>query len=164
MKKPQRHPLKLMGLIFAGIAVVELIVLCVLLCMPAIRQDSEAVIVFPSVLGLQSLIFGSLGLGFLLYVRKKEKLREELVGKGYVKTASVVEIERVYTVRINSRYPYRVICRIEENGVLHEYRSDMLAHDPGLLPGDRVDVYLDWQDDKRYYVDVESASPTIIRH
>ena len=159
-----RHPLKLMGWIFAGIAAIELIVLVVLLCVPAIRQDSEAMIALPTAIGVQILIFGSLGLGFLLSVRKKEKLREELVGKGYFKTATVIETERVYTVRINSRYPYRVVCRMEENGILHEYRSDMLAHDPGLLPGDPVNVYLDWQDDKRYYVDVESAAPTIIRH
>ena len=164
MKTSQKNPMKLFGAIFSGVAAIELIALLVLFCMPAIRQDSEAAIVFISVLGIQSLIFGSIGAGVLLNIRKKEKLREDLTANGYFKTAVVVETERVYSVRINSRHPYRVVCRVEENGVLHEYRSDMLLHDPGLLPGDRVNVYLDWQDDKRYYVDVESAAPEIIRH
>lgn len=160
----KKHPMKIIGVIFSSIAAVELVVLLVLLAIPAIRQADEALIVLPSVLGIQSLVFGGIGIGFLTYVRKKEKLREELKAGGYTKTASVVETERVYSVRINGRYPYRVICRIEEGGVLHEYRSDMLRDDPGLLPGDAVTVYLDWQDDSRYYVDVESAAPTIVRH
>lgn len=164
MKTSQKNPMKLFGAIFAGVAVVELVALLALLCMPVIRQNAEAVTVFVSVLGIQSLIFGSIGAGVLINIRKKEHLREALIANGYFKTAVVVETERVYNVRINSRHPYRVVCRIEENGVLHEYRSDLLMHDPGLLPGDSVNVYLDWQDDKRYYVDVESAAPEIIRH
>ena len=36
--------------------------------------------------------------------------------------------------------------------------------DPGLLPGMRVPVYLDPHDERRYYVDVESAAPPIVRH
>ena len=97
-------------------------------------------------------------------MRKKERLREELLSNGFCETAVVTETERVYSVRINSHHPYRVACRVERDGVLHEYRSDMLMHDPGLLPGDPVRLYLDRRDDNRYYVDVESAAPTIIRH
>ena len=160
----KKNPLKLIGIIFSCIAAVEFTALVVLLAIPAIRTSSEALIVLPSVLGIQSLVFGGIGIGFLTHVRKKEKLREELKAGGYTKTATVIETERVYSVRINGRYPYRVICRIQDGSVLHEYRSDMLNHDPGLVPGDQVTVYLDWRDDSRYYVDVESAAPTIIRH
>jgi len=155
----KRHPLKLMGIIFAGIAAVE-----ALLCLPFLFDYREAAFIFPCVLGIQSLIFGGIGAGFLLHVRRRERLREALIANGSFQTATVVETERVYSVRINSRHPYRVVCRVERGGVLHEYRSDMLMHDPGLLPGDPVRLYLDRRDDNRYYVDVESAAPTIIRH
>ena len=160
----KKHPLKILGTVFASIAAVELAALIILLAIPAVRHSDEALIVLPSVLGIQTLVFGGIGAGFLTHVRKKEKLREELKAGGYTKTAAVVEVERVYSVHINGRCPYRVVCRIEEGSVLHEYRSDMLRSDPGLLPGDPVTIYLDWRDDSRYYVDVESASPTIIRH
>ena len=160
----RKNPLKLLGFIFAGIAAVEWVVLLVLLCIPSIRTAPEAVIVLPSVLGLQGLIFGGIGAGFLLYVSKQEKLRDDLLANGLFETANVVSIEQDWRVRVNRRSPYRVICRLERDGVLHEYRSHLLYDLPALSPGDPVKVYLDWQDDKRFYVDVESASPAVIRH
>ena len=160
----RKNPFKLLGIIFACVAAVEALVLLVLLCIPAIRSQSEAMIVLPSVLGLQSLIFGGIGAGFLLHVSRQEKLRQDLLSNGLYETASVVAIEQDWRVRVNGRSPYRVICRVEREGVLHEYRSHQLYDDPGLLPGDPVNVYLDRRDDSRYYVDVESASPAIIRH
>ena len=43
-------------------------------------------------------------------------------------------------------------------------RSDLLRNNPALPSGSRVPVYLDRYDEKRYYVDVESVMPTIVRH
>ena len=78
--------------------------------------------------------------------------------------ADVTGLEWVANVTVNGRHPCRVVCRIERGGVLHEYRSEALRFDPGLLPGMRVPVYLDPHDERRYYVDVESAAPPIVRH
>lgn len=160
----RKNPLKLLGTIFACIAVAEALVLLVLLCIPAIRAQSEALIVLPSVLGLQSLIFGGIGAGFLLHVSRQEKLRQDLLSNGLYETAIVVAIEQDWRVRVNGRSPYRVICRLEREGALHEYRSHLIYDLPALQTGDPIKVYLDWQDDKCFYVDVESASPAVIRH
>lgn len=158
----KKHPLRLLGIIFAGIAAVELTVLLVLLITLA---DNTAVLLSAgSVLGLQTLIFGTIGLCFLYFVRKQEKLREDMLSSGYPELAEVLDVERVASVRVNSRHPYRVICRINREGVLHEYRSHMLMEHPGLKTGDPVTVYTDRQNDKHYWVDVESAMPPVDRH
>ena len=157
----KKHPLKLIGTIFAVIACAELAVLLIFLF--ALR-DRTALMIVCGILGFQSIVFGGIGFGFLYHVRKREQRREELIAGGYYEMASVMDTERVMTVRINGRNPFRVICRIERDGVLHEYRSEMCLENPGLLPGDPIPVYLDRQNDNRFYVDVESAIPPVIRH
>lgn len=159
-----KTPLKILGIIFSVVASIELVALAVFWLVAAPVAPYEAKLVLTLVLGIQSIVFGSIGFGFLAHIRKRSALREDLLAGGYYETAQVVETERVYNVQINGRRPYRVICRTQRDGVLHEYRSEMLSADPGLMPGDDVRVYLDRRDDKRYYVDVESAAPTIIRH
>lgn len=158
----KNNPLKIIGGIFTAVAAVELVVLLVLLA--ALPFGSMEMLIPCGILLLQIFIFGTIGLVFLSRVRKQQLLKEELLTQGFYETASVVDTERVMNVRVNGRHPYRVICRIKRDGVLHEYRSHQLYDDPGLLPGDPVNVYLDRRDDSRYYVDVESASPAIIRH
>lgn len=159
-----KTPLKVLGIIFSVIASIELVALAVFWLIFAPIAPYEAKLVFTLVLGIQSVVFGSIGFGFLAHIRRRNAIREDLIAGGYYETAQVVETERVYNVQINGRLPYRIICRTQRDGVLHEYRSEMLSADPGLMPGDDVRVYLDRRDDKRYYVDVESAAPTIIRH
>lgn len=159
-----KTPLKIMGIIFSVIASVELVALAVFWLVAARVAPYEARLVLTLVFGIQSIVFGSIGFGLLAHIRKRSAMREDLISSGYYETAQVIDTERVYNVRINGRRPYRIVCRTQRDGVLHEYRSEMLSSDPGLMPGDDVRVYLDRRDDKRYYVDVESAAPTIIRH
>ena len=149
-----KHPLRLIGRIFAAVACIELAVLIVLLI---VLQDPMVLSVSAGVLALQASIFGVLGFLFLGYVKKRETLRDTLIASGYYEMGFVVDTKRVLSVRINGRHPYRVICRVVCDGVEHEYRSDMYRDDPGLRPGDLIPVYLDRQDEKRCYVDVESA-------
>lgn len=156
-----KDPFRPIGMIFSAVAAVEL---AVLLALTAALHSKEALLVVALVLGVQTVVFGGIGLGFLLGVRRRRLLREQLVAGGHREMAEVAGLEWQTNVRINGRCPCRVICRIERNGVLHEYRSQALRFDPGLLPGSRVPVYLDPYDDKRYYVDVESAAPAVVRH
>ena len=83
-------------------------------------------------------------------------MRERLLADGYREMADVIGTELQVNVRVNGRYPYRLVCRIERDGVLHEYRSDLLPVNPGLPPGSRVPVYLDRYDPHKYYVDVDT--------
>lgn len=158
------HPLRILGIVFTAVAAVELVVLLVLLDIFLGADDRTPLYISGGVLGIQILVFGGLGLTFLSRLRRQAQRREELVAGGYFETASVLRCEPVYSVTIGSRHPYVVVCRLERDGVLHEYKSEMLSQEPGLMPGDPVRVYLDRRDDNSYYVDVETAAPTIIRH
>jgi len=158
------HPLRILGIVFTAVATVELVVLLVLLVVFSRAEDHTSLYISGGVLGIQILIFGGIGLTFFSRLRGQAHRREELVAGGYFETASVLRCEPMYSVTIGYRHPYVVVCRLERDGVLHEYKSEMLSQDPGLTPGDAVRVYLDRRDDNRYYVDVETAAPTIIRH
>lgn len=157
----KRNPIRSLGVVFAAVAGVELAALLVL---AAVVRQREALLVLTLVLGLQALIFGGVGGGCLLYLRKRRLLRERLLADGYREMADVIGTELQVNVRVNGRYPYRLVCRIERDGVLHEYHSDLLPVNPGLPPGSRVPVYLDRYDPHKYYVDVDSVMPTIVQH
>jgi len=157
-----KHPLKILGIIFSAIAAIELVAL---VCVASgLSLLGEAWFVPPLVLGIQIVVFGSIGGGFLLYIRKKRLLRERLLTEGTCVYGTVTSTERVYNVRVNGRHPYRVIVRIERDGVLHEYRSDMLLHDPCLENGAEVPIYLDRYEEKKYFVDIDSVAREVIRH
>ena len=144
----KRNPIRSLGVVFAAVAGVEL----------------AALLVLAAVVRQRALIFGGVGGGCLLYLRKRRLLRERLLADGYREMADVIGTELQVNVRVNGRYPYRLVCRIERDGVLHEYRSDLLPVNPGLPPGSRVPVYLDRYDPHKYYVDVDSVMPTIVQH
>ena len=155
----KKDPIRILGIVFASIGYTELAVALVLL---TAQGDASDLLAF--IFGLQGLIFSGIGSGFLISSRRKRRRRDELVAGGYYEFATVVSVDRDPAIRINGRNPFRVVCRIERGGVLHDYRSDHCMRHPGLQPGDPIAVYLDRYDENQYYVDVESASPTIIEH
>lgn len=154
-----KSPYRILGMVFASIAAAELIVLLVLLLL---RVDDFLLIALP--FAVQVPIFGGIGIGFLVYDYRKRIKRERLVSNGYYEVATIVGIEQNPYVRVNRHHPYHVVCHIERGGVLHEYRSEGFYHHPGVNIGDPVPVYLDRQNDKNYYVDVESIAPAVVRH
>lgn len=154
-----KSPYRILGMVFASIAAAELIVLLVLLLL---RVDDFLLIALP--FAVQFPIFGGIGIGFLVYDYRKRINRERLVSNGYYEVATIVGIEQNPYVRVNRHHPYHVVCHIERGGVLHEYRSEGFYHHPGVNIGDPVPVYLDRQNDKNYYVDVESIAPAVVRH
>ena len=151
----KKNPFRILGIVFSSIAAVETVVV---ICLLIANFQMSLVIAFP--FAIQSLIFGGIGAGFLIYCHRKQVKRERLIANGYDEMATVVFIEQNPYVRITRHSPYIVVCHINREGVLHEYRSDSLYEYPGLNAGDQVSVYLDRRDEKEYYV--ESAAPTII--
>lgn len=155
----KKNPIRILGIVFASIGYTELAAALALL---AARGDATNLLAF--IFGIQGLIFSSIGTAFLIAERRKRKRRDELITGGYYEFATVFSVDRDLSIRINGRHPFRVVCHIERNGVLHEYRSDHCMRHPGLQYGDPIAVYLDRYNENRYYVDVESAAPTIIEH
>ncbi len=159
MKHTKKNPYQILGIVFSSIAAIELAVVAILLLA---RVNDFLLIALP--FAVQCLIFGGIGAGFLIYNHRKKAKREQLLANGYYETATVAAIEQNPYVRVNRHHPYHVICRIERAGVIHEYRSEGFYHLPAVSVGDPVPVYLDRQNEKNYYVDVDSIAPVIIRH
>ncbi len=155
----KKNPYLILGIVFTAIAAIELIVIAVLVI---INPPKAGLIALP--FAIQCPIFGGIGIGFLIYLRRKFLLREQLISNGYYELATIVSIEQNHYVRVNRCYPYHVVCRIERNGVLHEYRSEAYPTHPGVQVGELVPVYLDGQNERRYYVAVDSIAPQIVRH
>lgn len=159
MRQKSGNPYRILGIVFSSIALVELFVVLILLMT---KVDNFLPIALP--FGIQCPVFGGIGAGFLIYDYRKKAKRERLLANGYYETAIIAAIEQNPYVRVNQHHPYHVICRIQRDGVIHEYRSEGFYHLPAVNIGDPVPVYLDRQDEKNYYVDVESIAPTVIRH
>lgn len=103
---------------------------------------------------------------FLARVRKKQRMRDELLTMGYCVMAKIVDVEKNRMVHVNGRSPYRVRCRYEApDGTVHEFCSWDINYDPtGLFLRDTVDVYVDRYDMNRYYVDLERVLQPFVRH
>ena len=153
-----KNPYRTLGIVFSSIAAAELLVVLILL---ALQVEDFLLIAFP--FAVQCPILGGVGIGFLIYDHQKRLKRERLLANGYYEIATVVGIEQNPYVRVNRHHPYPVICRIEREGVIHEYRSEGYYYHPGVNIGDPVPVYLDTQNEKNYYVDVDSIAPAVIR-
>jgi len=111
-------------------------------------------------------VFFVIGQVFLARIRKKNRMRDELLTMGHCVMAKVVGVEQNRTVSINGRHPYRVRCRYEApDGTVHAFCSWDIKYDPtGLFLRDTVDVYVDRYDMDRYYVDLERSLQPYVEH
>ncbi len=155
----QKNPYRIMGIVFSSIAAAELVALLVMLI---VQVDDFLLFALP--FAVQCPIFGGIGAGFLIYDYRKRIKRERLMSNGYYEMATIAGIEQNPYVHINRQHPYHIICRIQRDGVIHEYRSEGFYHLPAVKIGDAVPVYLDRQNEGNYYVDVQSIEPDIVRH
>lgn len=114
-------------------------------------------------IGVGFIVAGLICLGIML---RKTKRIKEIVAEGYHIMAKVASIDYDYTVRVNGRGMYRVLCSYEdESGVVHFFRSRILSFDPAaLLKENEVAVYVRPNDFKYYYVDIDSILPQTIQH
>ena len=64
-----KTPLKILGIIFSVVASLELVALAVFWLVVAPVAPYEAKLVLTLVLGIQSVVFGSIGFGFLAHIR-----------------------------------------------------------------------------------------------
>lgn len=119
------------------------------------------------------LIFGGLGAVLLavgmicLFLEIQSRRRNtRLLNSGKYILAEISEITMNYAVSVNSRHPYIVKCQYQDgNGYVHVFKSRSLNFDPSPhLRDQMVRVYVDGEDFKHYYVDIDSVLPTVIEH
>lgn len=127
---------------------------------------SEENIIFLIVYGSTGLIFLVIGLVFLVIkIRKKQRCSRLLQAGSYV-MAEIMETKINYHVRVNGRSPYVVECQYRDMfGNVHIFKSRCLYFNPEPLFRDRmVRVYVEGDDYKHYYVDIDEVLPQVIRH
>lgn len=118
-------------------------------------------------------VFGGTGGVFLivggillaLFINKKKRYNRLLKNGQYV-MAEIAEVRINYSVQVNARHPYVVHCRYQDNyGNIHIFKSRNLMFNPmDIMKDNMVKVYVDGENYKYYYVDIDEILPNIIEH
>ena len=135
------------------------------IALSALLRDSDAFMV-GLIFGGIGAIFLILGIIFLIVELCKKKRSDALLASGHYILGEVVDIAANINVNVNGRYPYHIIVQyIDPHGVRHIFRSPGLRifRDPELL-GKKVKVYVENDNFKHYYVDVDEILPKYVEH
>ena len=154
--------LLIIGIIYTALGA-TLVILGVALA--ALLRDSDAFMV-GLIFGGIGAIFLILGIIFLIVELCKKKRSDALLASGHYILGEVVDIAANINVNVNGRYPYHIIVQyIDPHGVRHIFRSPGLRifRDPELL-GKKVKVYVENDNFKHYYVDVDEILPKYVEH
>ena len=129
-------------------------------------EEEEGAILFLLIFGGIGLLFFVLGVIFLIVELKKKLRNDKLLNAGNYVMAQIMEVSLNYNVTVNRRHPYIVRCRYEDMyGNVHIFKSRDLFFDPtDLLKVRLVKVYVDGENYKHYYVDIDGVLPNVIEH
>ena len=130
----------------------------------ALKEDG--IILFTLIFGGIGLLFFVLGLIFLIVVNRKMARNNKLLKEGNYVMAEIVEVSLNYNVTVNRRHPYIVRCRYQDMyGNVNIFKSRDLFFDPtDLLKDQMVKVYVDGENYKHYYVDIDEVLPNVIEY
>ena len=119
-----------------------------------------AIGMFLGIFGGLGLIFFILGMILLINGLKRSKAIKQLLEEGKQITATITDIERNQSVRVNGRHPYIVYCEYEDaySGKIHVFRSDNVMDNPGDVIGQSIPVMVDRDNWDLYYVDTNSLT------
>ena len=130
-----------------------------------IGTTSEA-LVFLAVFGGTGGVFLVVGgILFALFINKKKHYNRLLQNGQYV-MAEISEVKINYSVQVNARHPYVVLCRYQDNyGNIHIFKSRNLMFNPtDLMKDNIVKVYVEGENYKHYYVDIDEILPKVFEH
>lgn len=129
-------------------------------------QNGEEAIIFLSIYGGMGFIFLVIGLIFLAVKIKEKQRSNRLLRFGNYIMAEISETRINYNVRVNGRSPYVVECQYRDmEGNVHIFKSRYLYFNPETLFQDTmVKVYVEGDNYKHYYVDIDGVLPHVIRH
>ena len=130
-----------------------------------VSQDNPEHVRTEMLLFLPSLIFGIVGLPilivgavFLIILKSKKRKKQMLLKNGKAVDAVVTGGQKNYNLTVNGKHPWKLECKYEDiySGETYLYSSYNVWKDPALYIGQNVRVYVDRNNPKKYYVDVDS--------
>lgn len=105
-----------------------------------------------------SIPFLIMGIVFLLVLKAKQNKKQNLLQNGRMVEAVVTGGQINYNVQVNNRHPWKLECKYEDpyTGATYLFSSNNIWKDPFLYVGQSVKVYMDRENPRKYYVDVDS--------
>lgn len=102
--------------------------------------------------------FTVMGIVFLLVAVRRKKKKQYLMQNGRKIFAEVTGGSRNYYYEVNGRHPWKLECKYDDpsTGAVYLFASGNIRTDPQFYVGQQVAVYVDGENYKKYYVDVES--------
>ena len=122
----------------------------------------------PLIIGLAfagfGLLFALIGLIPMLLIRRGKRKAKDLLANGRCISAKLIEAYQNTSVSVNGRHPFIILCQwVDPSGQLQEFKSEYLWTNPYYIIDEMnlktMDVYLDENNPKRYYVDVRRLKP-----
>lgn len=155
--------LKILGIVFSLIGAILLIVVAILLSTGVAKMTGYFIIIPFSVVGGT---FFFIGIIFCIVTVRKEKIARRLMENGNYIMAQITEVVPNYNVTVNGRSPYVVYCQYQDiTGTVHIFRSRDIFFDPEtLFKSEHVRVYVDNDNFKKYYVDIDEILPNVVTH
>jgi flagellar biogenesis protein FliO len=112
------------------------------------------------IIGGLGLVFSLTGLGYYIVRKVSHSRREQLKQSGRLIQASFESVDINASVQVNRRHPFFIRCNWKDplTGESHRFKSGFIWSDPTpLIDADKkIDVYMDRNNPRKYYVDVSS--------
>ena len=118
--------------------------------------------VFPIAFGS---VFFIVGMGMIIPPIIKSQMQNKVKQYGELINAEIDDVDVNYNMAVNGRHPYVIVCSWKDpsSGGLYQFRSNNLWFNPEkLLEGRKtIDVYVDMQNPKKYYVDTSDIEKLV---
>jgi hypothetical protein len=114
---------------------------------------------FPLFSSVFALVFGGIGFYGVAGQLKRVRAKRDLFtyGRGRKTSLPVTSVIHDSSFKVNGRSPYVILCQYHDavSNKMFEFKSDHIWYDPAPLLKDRneIDIYVDPNDLKRYYMD-----------
>lgn len=125
-------------------------------------QTADLLFLPTFVLGCVGVPFFIIGCVFLLVVVRRKRKKQYLMQNGKQIMAEVTGGSLNYSCNVNGRHPWKWECKYEDiyTGEIYLFSSGNIWIDPEFYIGQQVAVYVDANNYKKHYVDVESLLST----
>lgn len=117
-----------------------------------------------TILLILGLVFAGIGGGIFLVRAISGSGAKRLVKEGDKLVGKVENVSRNTAVEINGENPWVVVCTwTKSNGEIYRFKSKNIYTDPmdTFRPGDDIIIYVDRNNMKKYYVDVDQKMSMI---
>lgn len=112
-------------------------------------------------------LFALIGYIILIVSILNKKKKAGLLERGQHIYGEIESMEQDYSITINGRHPFRIYCKYKNptDGYIYKFKSDTLDFNPwdSYKTGDSIDIYVDPDNFKKYYVDAVDKAADIVR-